>query len=100
MWFTDRHAGAAIAFTDATEGNVAAHTGEDPAQVAAHRAALEDTLELSAGSLRFMRQVHGTPWCPSPLNPRVTRTIIRYPRSPKRPRPMPRSAKTARPWPS
>lgn len=60
MWFTDRHAGAAVAFTDATEGNIAAHTGEDPAQVATHRAALEATLKLPAGSLRFMRQVHGT----------------------------------------
>ncbi|MEX3510268.1 polyphenol oxidase family protein [Kocuria carniphila] len=60
MWFTDRHAGAAIAFTDADEGNVAAHTGEDPSEVAAHRAALEVTLGLPAGSLRFMRQVHGT----------------------------------------
>ena len=60
MWFTDRHAGAAIAFTDASEGNVAAHTGEDPARVAAHRAALEETLGLPADSLRFMRQVHGT----------------------------------------
>ena len=60
MWFTDQHAGAAIAFTDASEGNVAAHTGEDPAQVAAHRAALEKELGLPAESLRFMRQVHGT----------------------------------------
>lgn len=60
MWFTDRFAGAAVAFTDATEGNLAAHTGADPAQVAAHRRALEVGLGLAAGSLRYMHQVHGT----------------------------------------
>ena len=60
MWFTDRLAGAAVAFTDATEGNLAAHTGEDPTEVAAHRRALETGLGLTNGSLRYMHQVHGT----------------------------------------
>lgn len=60
MWFTDRLAEAAVAFTDASEGNIAAHTGEDPAHVAAHRAALESSLGLSPGTLRFLHQVHGT----------------------------------------
>lgn len=60
MWFTDQLGGAAVAFTDATEGNLAAHTGEDPAEVAAHRRALEVELGLADGSLRYMHQVHGT----------------------------------------
>ena len=60
MWFTDRLDGAAVAFTDASEGNLAAHTGEDPDLVAAHRAGLESSLGVSPGAVRFLHQVHGT----------------------------------------
>ena len=59
MWFTEQRA-AAVAFTDATEGNLATHTGEDPAAVTARRAALEQRFGLPARSLRFLHQVHGT----------------------------------------
>lgn len=59
MWFSERRA-AAVAFTDTTEGNLAGHTGEDPAAVSARRAELEHRLGLPGRSLRFLHQVHGT----------------------------------------
>jgi len=44
-------------FTDASDGNLAEHVGDDPRNVAANRAALLGSIDAAA--LAFMRQVHG-----------------------------------------
>ncbi|MDO4919983.1 polyphenol oxidase family protein [Kocuria sp.] len=58
MWFRTDWGSAGIAFTDASEGNLAAHTGDDPAEVARRRRALEDGLGVAP--VRYVHQVHGT----------------------------------------
>ncbi|RKQ36172.1 polyphenol oxidase family protein [Kocuria tytonis] len=58
MWFQSEDSAAGIAFTDVTEGNLAAHTGDDPAAVARRRRAVETALGI--GPVRYVRQVHGT----------------------------------------
>ncbi|WP_442213073.1 laccase domain-containing protein [Specibacter sp. RAF43] len=71
MWFCEEvRPGVWVGFTDATSGNLAFHVGDDPARVAARRAALDAELTAlsfpaaAAGSgesvrLRYMNQVHG-----------------------------------------
>lgn len=59
MWFRTVYRGVHLAFTDAAEGNLAVHTGEDPVQVAANRSALERSCALPQGSIRYLNQVHG-----------------------------------------
>ncbi|RLZ02474.1 laccase domain-containing protein [Kocuria tytonicola] len=58
MWFQTEWDGVGIAFTDATEGNLAAHTGDEPEAVTRRRRALET--ELGLAPVRWVRQVHGT----------------------------------------
>ncbi|MCT9626619.1 YfiH family protein [Arthrobacter sp. SORGH_AS 212] len=52
--------GVSAAFTNSDAGNLALHVGDDPESVRQRRARLEQELGVSAGSLRFMNQVHGT----------------------------------------
>ena len=58
MWFRTEWAGVGVAFTDTAEGNLAAHTGDEPAAVARRRRALEPV--LGTGPVRWVHQVHGT----------------------------------------
>ncbi|MEX5309554.1 polyphenol oxidase family protein [Kocuria sp. CPCC 205297] len=60
MWFRSEHHGVGIAFTDATEGNLATHTGDDPAVVRQRRHTLERELGPGARGVHFVHQVHGT----------------------------------------
>ena len=60
MWFRSEHHGVGIAFTDATEGNLATHTGDDPAVVRQRRRTVERELGTGARGVRFVHQVHGT----------------------------------------
>lgn len=57
MWYRSEERGVGVAFTDACEGNLAAHTGDDPAEVARRRRRLEE--QLGSGPVRYVRQVHG-----------------------------------------
>ena len=52
--------GVSAAFTNSDAGNLALHVGDDPEAVRQRRARLEQEIGVSAGSLRFMNQVHGT----------------------------------------
>ncbi len=52
--------GVSAAFTNSDAGNLALHVGDDPEAVRLRRARLEQEIGVSAGSLRFMNQVHGT----------------------------------------
>lgn len=57
-WQTQAGDGLMVAFTNTTAGNLALHVGDDPGQVLLRRAALEKRMQVPAGSLRFMNQVH------------------------------------------
>lgn len=63
--------GLAAAFTGRAEGNLAAHTGAAPDQVARQRTELAARLGLDAGRLGFMHQVHSAVVAPvaAPLAP-------------------------------
>lgn len=58
MWFRTEWSGVGVAFTDAAEGNLAAHTGDDPAAVTGRRRGLEPVLGVD--TVRWVHQVHGT----------------------------------------
>ncbi|MCC5674910.1 laccase domain-containing protein [Kocuria rhizophila] len=58
MWFRTEHDAVGVAFTSVAEGNLAAHTGDEPAEVARRRRDLERV--LGSGPVRYVRQVHGT----------------------------------------
>ncbi|GEO95975.1 polyphenol oxidase family protein [Kocuria turfanensis] len=61
FWWQDEVGpGVRMAFTDRGAGNLALHTGDDPAAVRRRRAALERSMGVSSGSLLFLEQVHGT----------------------------------------
>ncbi|WP_370831577.1 polyphenol oxidase family protein [Kocuria sediminis] len=61
FWWQDEVGpGVRMAFTDRSAGNLALHTGDDPAAVRRRRAALERSMGVAAGSLLFLEQVHGT----------------------------------------
>lgn len=61
FWWQDEVGnGVRVAFTDRGAGNLALHTGDDPAAVRARRAALEREMGVDGGSLLFLAQVHGT----------------------------------------
>ncbi|MGX5360128.1 polyphenol oxidase family protein [Kocuria sp. KH4] len=61
FWWQDEVGpGIRMAFTDRGAGNLALHTGDDPAAVRRRRAALERSMGVPAGSLLFLEQVHGT----------------------------------------
>jgi len=55
--FTDRHGGTSRPPYDTA--NLGGHVGDDPPTVAANRLRLAARLELPAGSVRYMEQVHG-----------------------------------------
>lgn len=57
-WQTQAGDGLTVAFTNTEAGNLALHVGDDPALVLQRRRALEEHMGVSAGSLRFMNQVH------------------------------------------
>lgn len=57
-WQTQAGDGLTVGFTNTAAGNLALHVGDDPAQVLRRRAALEQRMNVSAGSLRFMNQIH------------------------------------------
>ncbi|MBP3036845.1 laccase domain-containing protein [Arthrobacter sp. zg-ZUI100] len=57
-WQTQAGDGLMVAFTNTTAGNLALHVGDHPGQVLLRRAALEKRMQVPAGSLRFMNQVH------------------------------------------
>ena len=57
-WQAQAGDGLTVAFTNTAAGNLALHVGDDPAQVRRRRAALEQHMDVPAGSLAFMNQVH------------------------------------------
>ncbi len=65
LWFSQEvRPGFWVGFTGAAAGNLAFHVGDDPACVAANRAAVDATVGRLAGSasalrLQYMDQVHG-----------------------------------------
>ncbi|WP_371131047.1 polyphenol oxidase family protein [Arthrobacter sp. SDTb3-6] len=65
LWFSQEvRPGLWVGFTSAAAGNLAFHVGDDPARVAANRAALDARLAELAGAagglhLQYMDQVHG-----------------------------------------
>ena len=54
----EKHPGVRVAFSGRAEGNQASHTGLEPGEVAAARAALAGRLGLGPERLAFMSQVH------------------------------------------
>lgn len=52
--------GVSAAFTTSDAGNLALHVGDDPEAVRQRRSRLEEEIGVSAGSVRFMNQAHGT----------------------------------------
>ena len=56
-WFTTRSGGTSAPPYDGLD--LATHVGDDPARVAANRAALAGAVGLPAGAFAFMQQVHG-----------------------------------------
>lgn len=58
MWYRTDSGGVGVAFTDVSDGNLAAHTGDEPAQVARRRRRVEQ--KLGTGLVRYAWQVHGT----------------------------------------
>lgn len=59
-WHDEVGHGVRVAFTDRGAGNLALHTGDDPAAVRERRTALEREMGVRDGSLLFLEQVHGT----------------------------------------
>ncbi len=58
MWsMKEVRPGIRVGFTDTTAGNLAFHVGDDPARVAARRAAVA---AAAGGSIAYMNQVHGS----------------------------------------
>ena len=60
MWsITEVRPGIRVGFTDTTAGNLAFHVSDDPALVAARRAAVDARLGGPGLALAYMNQVHG-----------------------------------------
>ncbi|MDZ4093160.1 MAG: polyphenol oxidase family protein [Arthrobacter sp.] len=58
-WRAEVRPGVWVAFTDAAAGNLALHVGDDPAEVARRRRAIEAAVGLDGCPFRYMNQVHG-----------------------------------------
>lgn len=57
-WNAEVRPGLRVGFTSAAAGNLALHVGADPDRVRSNRLALESSMGVAAGSLRFMSQIH------------------------------------------
>lgn len=57
-WSAEVCPGLRVAFTSAAAGNLALHVGDDAEGVRANRRALEASMGVAGGSLRFMSQTH------------------------------------------
>ncbi|WP_416418640.1 polyphenol oxidase family protein [Paenarthrobacter aromaticivorans] len=58
-WRNEVQPGVSVAFTDTGAGNLALHVGDNPGDVTARRARLDDAANLGNRSFQYMDQVHG-----------------------------------------
>lgn len=59
FWQEEVLPGVSVAFTGTESGNLALHTGDDPAEVMDRRLALEARAQLGSSRFQYMNQVHG-----------------------------------------